>query len=89
MRHHKVSRTRNYNTESDHKTRHHSVSGKGKEDNSARPTRTSATALDKGLSALQSATSARQELDRFSILCDSQKHTTCLDVHYSGVLQTL
>ena len=87
MRCRKTSRTRNYNTESDHKTRHHSVSRKGKEDNNAHPTRTSATALDRRLSALQSATSATQELDRFSILCDSQKHTTCLDVYFSACLK--
>ena len=61
--------------------------GKGKEDNNARPTRTSATALNKRLSAHQSATSARQELDKFTILCDSQKHTTCLDIHYNACLK--
>ena len=39
------------------------------------------------LSAHQSATSATQDLNKFSILCDSQKYTTCLDVHYSACLK--
>ena len=46
-----------------------------------------ATALNKRLSAHQSATSAKQDFNRFSILCDSQKHTTCLDVHHSACLK--
>ena len=86
MRCHEASRTRNYNTESDHKTGHHSVSGKGKDDNSARPTHTSATALNRRLSAPR----ARHALHRSwtdSSLCDSQKHTTCLDVHFSACLK--
>ena len=41
------------------------------------------------LSAQQSATSARQELDTFSILRDSHKYTTCLDVHHSACFKTL
>ena len=36
------------------------------------------------LSAHQSATSATQDLNKDSTLCDSQKYTTCLDVHYSA-----
>ena len=43
--------------------------------------------LNKRLSAHQSATSATQDLNRFSILCDSQKHTTCLDTHHSSMDQ--
>ena len=39
------------------------------------------------LSAHQSATSATQDLNRFSILCDPQKCTTCLDVHHSACLK--
>ena len=39
------------------------------------------------LSAHQSATSATQDLGRFSILCDSQKHTTCLDTHHKACLK--
>ena len=58
-----------------------------KKTNNARATRRSATALNKRLSAHQSATSGRQELDRFTSLCDSQKHTTCPDVHYSACLK--
>ena len=45
----------------------------GKANNSARPTSTSATALDRRLSAHESATSATQDLNRYSILCDCQK----------------
>ena len=37
--------------------------------------------LNMRLSAHQSATSATQDLNRFSILCDSQKHITYLDTH--------
>ena len=33
------------------------------------------------LSAHQSATSATQDLNRFSFLCDSDKYTTCLDIY--------
>ena len=36
------------------------------------------------LSAHQSATSATHDPSKVSILCDSQKYTTCLDVHYSA-----
>ena len=36
------------------------------------------------LSVHQSATSATQDLNRFSILCDCQKHTTCLNIHYNA-----
>ena len=39
------------------------------------------------LSAHQCATSATQDLNRFSILCDSQKHTTCLDTHHKACLK--
>ena len=39
------------------------------------------------LSAHQSATSATQDLNRFSILCDSQKHTTSLDTHHKATDQ--
>ena len=35
VRCHEVSRTRNYNTESDHKTGHHSVYGEGKENSAS------------------------------------------------------
>ena len=42
-----------------------------------------ATAPSKRLSSRKSATAP----DRFSILCDSQKHTTCLDIQYSGRLK--
>ena len=38
------------------------------------------------LSAHQSATSATHDLNRFSILCDSQKHTTCLDPYHKACL---
>ena len=41
------------------------------------------------LSAHQSATTATQDLNRFSILCDSQKHTTCLDTHHKACLKHL
>ena len=49
----------------------------------------SATTLNRRLSAQQSATSARQELGTFSILRDSRKYATCLDVHYSACSKTL
>ena len=42
---------------------------------------------NKRLSAHQSATSATQDLNRFSILCDSQKYTASLDVHHSACLK--
>ena len=35
------------------------------------------------LSAHQSATSATQDLNRFSILCAPQKYTTCLDAAHA------
>ena len=47
-----------------------------KEDNSARPTCTSEQAL-------VSAPERDKRWDRLTILCDSQKHTTCLDIHYN------
>ena len=66
MRCREVSRTRTYNAESKHSGHDTTVcQEKGKEDNSA-------TALNKRLSAQQSATSARQELNIFCILRDSQ-----------------
>ena len=43
--------------------------------------------LNRRLTAHQSATSATQDLNRFSILCDSQKHTTCLDTHHKACLK--
>ena len=39
------------------------------------------------LSAHQNATSATQDLNKFSILRDSQKHTTCLDTHHKACLK--
>ena len=48
-----------------------------KEDNSARPTCTSEQAL-------VSAPERDKRWDRLTILCDSQKHTTCLDIHYNA-----
>ena len=42
---------------------------------------------NKRLSAHQSATSATQHLNRFSILCDAQKHTDCLDTHHKACLK--
>ena len=42
---------------------------------------------NKRLSTHQSATNATQDLNRFSILCDSQKHTTCLDTHHKACLK--
>ena len=43
---------------------------------------------NKRLSAHMSATSATLDLNKFSILCDSQKCTTCLDVQYSAYQRT-
>ena len=39
------------------------------------------------LSAHQSATSATQDLNRFSFLCDSENYTTCLDIHCNACLK--
>ena len=39
------------------------------------------------LSAHQSATRTTHDLNRFSILCDSQKHTACLDTHHKACLK--
>ena len=57
--------------EQTHRTWHHNVSRKRKEGN-------------RRLSAQQSATSARQELDTFSILRDSQNYTTILEKHFNS-----
>ena len=51
-----------------------------KEDNSARPTCMSEQAL-------VCAPERDKRWDRLTILCDSQKHTTCLDMHYSACLK--
>ena len=51
-----------------------------KEDNSARPTCTSEQAL-------VGAPVRDKRWDRLTTLCDSQKHTTCLDKHYNGRLK--
>ena len=42
---------------------------------------------NKRLSAHQSATSTTLDLNRVSILCDSQKHITCLDTHHKTYLK--
>ena len=66
MRCREVSRTRTYNAESKHTGHDTTVcQEKGKEGNSA-------TAINRCLSAKQSATSARQEPDTLSVLRDSQ-----------------
>ena len=64
MRCREVSRTRTYNAECKH-TGTTVCQEKGKEGNSA-------SALNRRLSAQQSATSVKQELDTFSTLRDSQ-----------------
>ena len=51
-----------------------------KEDNSARQTRTSEQAL-------VSAPERDKRWDTLTILCDSQKNTTCLDIHCNACLK--
>ena len=52
------------------------------EDNSARPSCTSEQAL-------VSATERDKRWDSLTFLCDSQKHTTCLDIHCNACLKHL